>query len=917
MDTRFNSFYSETPHSFVEAMNSFLAEAGIRMLRPSVVSDYVYLNQTRKFHEDAELMRHIAEQVIERRKASSSSRKDLVNAMLYEKDPVTDKSLPHSSVIDNMITFLIAGQYVSVFQRARLTEVGHETTSGLLSFIIYCLVTHPAAMEKGRDEVMSVLGNGAMTQNMASKLPYMMGIIRETLRLYPTAPGFTVQPRSTNPEDYPIHIGKEQYVVRQGEAVSVQIATVHRDPAVYGDDAESFRPERMLDDEFEKLPKNSWKPFGNGARACIGRALALQEAVIMMALLLQNFDFELADPNYELKIRKTITIKPVGLQIRVKLRDGLTPATLQRKLLGGKAPPSGSGRTSSQQTKRSDSPLDSVDLRKLLICYGSNTGTCQTLAHVLSRDAVAHGFDPTIMIMDKVQPHHITPSTPIVIVAASYEGQPPENASKFIKWLQALTESPFEGIYHAVYGCGNRDWAATFQRIPALVDDAFIRYGSTPIVNRAASDVADGNVANEFDHWADGVLWPALKKLYFPGVSARSFDISRSGIRIFQCPRTSDILPDGRMATIEDGQSLTAPGEPQKRQLTIRLPPTMTYRAGDHIAIVPANHHDTVKQVMNRFQLAHDTKIITTCGEERSVYTHLRDLVELNHVATEKNIRAIIETVPNSNKSDNSSIPKGLSALQILQKLPTATLPFADYLDMLPPMRPRRYSISSSPLADPTICTLTYSVLEHMSTLSDGTTNVFHGAGSTYLAGLCRNDRLHVSVQPSPIAFHLPEDPGDPIVMVCAGSGLAPFLGFVHERAQLRSSGAKLAPALLFIGCRHPDRDMLYSSQLQDLASSAGVKLFYAFSRAESQSKGCEYVQDRLKKERKLVVDAVGLRNGRGKMYVCGGLRVLEGVASVMKQAYVEFEGADGVGADEWWEAFRADGERFASEVFD
>ncbi|KAL1610821.1 hypothetical protein SLS60_002492 [Paraconiothyrium brasiliense] len=898
-------------------MNSFLAEAGIRMLRPSVVSDYVYRNQTRKFHQDIELMRHIAEQVIERRKASSSSRKDLVNAMLYEKDPVTDKALPHSSVIDNMITFLIAGQYVSICHAPRLRKVGHETTSGLLSFIIYCLIQNPAAIEKARDEIKSVLGNGAMTQNMASKLPYMMGIIRETLRLYPTAPGFTVQPRSTNPEDYPVHIGKEQYVVRQGEAISVQIATVHRDPTVYGDDAESFRPERMLDEEFKKLPKNSWKPFGNGARACIGRAFALQEAVITMALLVQNFDFELADPNYELNIRKTITIKPVGLQIRIKLRDGLTPATLQRRLLGGKALPSGSALTSPRGPKRSDSPMDSVDLRKLLICYGSNTGTCQTLAHVLSRDAAAHGFDPTILTMDKVQPHHILPSTPVIIITASYEGQPPDNASKLFKWLQALTESPFKGIYHAVYGCGNRDWAATFQRIPTLVDDAFIRCGSTPIVQRATSDVADGNVANEFDHWADEILWPALKKLYFPGVSEQSFDVSRSGIKIFQSPRTSDILPDGGVATVDDVRRLTSLGEPEKRQITIRLPSAMAYRAGDHIAVLPTNHHDTVKQVMNRFGMAHDTKIVTASDEERSVYTHLRDFVELNQAATDKNIRTIIASVPNSNEDDSRSISKGLTALQILQNLPTATLPFTDYLDMLPPMRPRRYSISSSPLADPTTCTLTYSVLEDTLTNPDGTTTTFHGTGSTYLAGLCRNDRLHISVQPSPMAFHLPEDPSVPIVMVCAGSGLAPFLGFVHERAQLRSSGAKLAPALLFIGCRHPDRDMLYSSQLQDLASSAGVKLFYAFSRAKSQSNGCKYVQDRLEKEKELVMDAVGLRDNRGKMYVCGGLRVLEGVSSVMKKAYVKLEGAGSVGVDEWWEAFRADGERFASEVFD
>ena len=92
-------------------MSSFLGECGNRMFRPSFVPEYVFRNQNRKFHEDMELMRHIANQVIERRKASPTRKRDLVDAMLYEKDPKTGKLLPHDNVVNNMITFLIAGKY--------------------------------------------------------------------------------------------------------------------------------------------------------------------------------------------------------------------------------------------------------------------------------------------------------------------------------------------------------------------------------------------------------------------------------------------------------------------------------------------------------------------------------------------------------------------------------------------------------------------------------------------------------------------------------------------------------------------------------------------------------------------------------------------------------------------------------------
>ncbi|KAJ4288033.1 hypothetical protein N0V90_012049 [Kalmusia sp. IMI 367209] len=552
MDTRFNSFYSETPHPFVDSMNTFLEECGMRVLRPSLVTDYVYRNQTRKFNDDIDVMRHVANTVVERRKSASSRKRDLVDAMLYEKDPVSGKALPHENVINNMITFLIAG---------------HETTSGLLSFIIYCLAKHPSAMEKAREEVLSVLGHGAMTLDMASRLPYLSAVIRETLRLHPTAPGFTVHPKSQNAEDYPLFLGKEQYIVRQGESVSVSIPTVHRDPTVYGNDAEEFKPERMVDEEFNKLPKNSYKPFGNGARGCIGRAFALQESTIVIALLLQTFDFELADPDYKLVVRKTLTVKPKGLFIHAKLRDGLTPAT----------PPA--------------STFSLIKSPVQLLSSSSPQAMKANLRTMLS------------------------------------------NSSSGFKGLRSPLSQAYIMLYtDAVIGIG----VDTFQRIPTLVDDAFIRCGSIALVKRGISDAADGNIANEFDRWADEKLWPALREQYHPGLSAQSLDSVRGGIEIIQGSRTSGLLPGGGTAVVEDENTLTAPGEPQKQHLKVRLPPGMTYRAGDHLIVLPSNHEGTIRQVMNRFGIARDTKMITASGEEHSIYIYLRDFVELNEKASEK-----------------------------------------------------------------------------------------------------------------------------------------------------------------------------------------------------------------------------------------------------------------------------------------
>jgi cytochrome P450/NADPH-cytochrome P450 reductase len=136
---------------------------------------------------------------------------------------------------------------------------GHETTSGLLSFLFMLFLQNPAKYRKAQMEVDSVIGTGAITYEHMSKIPYITACLRETLRLFPTAPGFQVKPISKDPKEYPIFIGKERWEIPYGLPIGVILPRIHRDPAVWGEDAEEFEPERMLDEKFNKLPPNAWK----------------------------------------------------------------------------------------------------------------------------------------------------------------------------------------------------------------------------------------------------------------------------------------------------------------------------------------------------------------------------------------------------------------------------------------------------------------------------------------------------------------------------------------------------------------------------------------------------------------------------------------------------------------------------------
>ena len=281
-----------------------------------------------------------------------------------------------------------------------------------------------------------------------SKLPYIEACLRETLRLTPTAPAFTLQPRPDSTEDHEILGGK--YQVQKGQAIIALLPQIHRDPAVYGADADSFKPERMLDEPFSKLPPNSWKPFGNGMRGCIGRPFAWQEAILTTALLLQNFNFRFDDPSYQLQIKQTLTIKPKDFFMHATLRDHIDLVYLEKML----HVPASKGESSAKDRKI-EASASGKPKKPMTILYGSNAGTCEALAQNLARVAASRGYhaqvDPLDSAVDKVQK-----GEPIVLISSSYEGQPPDNAAPFVEWLQNLGPKKLEGVKYAVFGCGNR-----------------------------------------------------------------------------------------------------------------------------------------------------------------------------------------------------------------------------------------------------------------------------------------------------------------------------------------------------------------------------------------------------------------------------------------------------------------------------
>ena len=111
MDTRFNSFYTESVHPFVKAMQEVLVEAGRRSIRPALAKLFMR-SADRKYADDIEILQSTAQQIVADKRAHPTTKKNLVNAMLNGKDPKTGEKMTDQSVADNMITFLIAGKFL-------------------------------------------------------------------------------------------------------------------------------------------------------------------------------------------------------------------------------------------------------------------------------------------------------------------------------------------------------------------------------------------------------------------------------------------------------------------------------------------------------------------------------------------------------------------------------------------------------------------------------------------------------------------------------------------------------------------------------------------------------------------------------------------------------------------------------------
>src|SRR6266571_558473 len=448
-DYRFNSFYRRDYHPFVESLVRSLETI---MMTRGIPLEGIWLKRRRQeLAQDVAFMNKMVDEIVaERRKNAEAAEVNI----RYQIN-----------------TFLIAG---------------HETTSGLLSCTLYALLKHPEVLKKAYQEVDRVLGpdiDARPTYQQVTQLTYITQILKEALRLWPPAPAYGIAPLKDET------IGGK-YKLKKNTFIMILVMALHRDPSVWGPNPDKFDPENFSREAEGARPVNAWKPFGNGQRACIGRGFAMHEAALAIGMILQRF--KLIDVNrYQMHLKETLTIKPDGFKIKVRPR-----ADKERGAHAGRATATAAVSTTAALVARARPGHNTP----LLVLYGSNLGTAEELATRVADLAEVNGFATKLAALDDFV-GKLPEQGGVLIFCASYNGAPPDNATEFVKWLGGdLPKNAFAKVRYAVFGCGNSDWAATYQSVPRMIDEQLAAHGGRSVYTRGEGD-ARSDLDGQFEKW--------------------------------------------------------------------------------------------------------------------------------------------------------------------------------------------------------------------------------------------------------------------------------------------------------------------------------------------------------------------------------------------------------------------------------
>lgn len=291
-------FSDALPPAMLQAMrndlHALLAGIYTRSIVPPPLAKFLIVGN-RRFNRARSHLREIVRRVIIDRRADGADYGDLLSTLLTARDPTESQGLSDSEIIDQVITFFLAGS---------------ETTANAVAWAVYLLARHPDVEQQLHAEVDALLGGTAARFEDLPRLQLAGRVITETLRMYP--PAWTLARTATSDTylgEHPIPAGT---ILIYSPYLLHHLPDFHPDP-------DRFDPDRWIDGRHTAPPREAFIPFAAGARKCIGDTFAVTEATLVLATLAARWRLQLL-PSQHVRPSRSVVLYPHGLRMRATQR---------------------------------------------------------------------------------------------------------------------------------------------------------------------------------------------------------------------------------------------------------------------------------------------------------------------------------------------------------------------------------------------------------------------------------------------------------------------------------------------------------------------------------------------------------------------------------------------------------------------
>lgn len=491
----------------------------------------------------------------------------------------------------------------------------------------------------------------------------------------------------------------------------------------------------------------------------------------------------------------------------------------------------------------------------ITILYGSQTGNAKKVAQLTAEAAAARGLAYVVKDMNDYTPRQLAQEKLLLVVVSTQgEGEPPISAEELHRFLLGKRAPQLPELRYAVLALGDQSYVQYCQTGKEF-DERLAELGGQRLLDRRDVDVAFIPPSKQ---WIEDVLTKIAAEAA-PAASAPAAAVT-GGAATPAAPTYSHDHPFE--ARVLESIQLNGRGSTKETyHLELDLADSgLVYQPGDALAVVPINETPLVEHTLRAANLGENETVQldgrtlplgVALTEHRELSTLTRDVLERYAALTDRpELRELL-----ADKQQLQPYLYGRDVADLLAEYPTE-LSAQTLVDTLRPLPTRAYSIASSLLAHPDEVHLTVGTVRY-----EAFGRRKQGACSTFLADRVQpDDTVRVFVEQNEY-FKLPQDAATDIIMVGAGTGVAPFRAFVEERVELGATGRNW----LLFGNPHFTTDFLYQTEWQQHLKKGGLsKLDVAFSRDQAEKL---YVQHRLLENSRQVYE--WLENG-ASFYVCG-----------------------------------------------